>query len=119
MALICISHTSTTWPTLATAPMLGVSVLASNQGQACHQLSGPQGQRFDGIEWRFSPEGAVLLDGASAWLECSVAEQRPAGDHDIVVLRVHCVWDDRSTSPLVFHGSRLCRLDQAERGQAG
>lgn len=110
MVLVCVAHSSTTWPVLAPAPRLGISVLAADQERACRQLSARDGDRFAGLGWRATTHGAVLLDGASAWFECSIEQQSQAGDHDIVVLRVHDLDGDHSVPPLVFHGSRLRQL---------
>jgi flavin reductase (DIM6/NTAB) family NADH-FMN oxidoreductase RutF len=110
MVLVCVAHTSTTWPSLRHAPRLGISILAAGQEQACRQLSARDGDRFVGLDWHATGDGAVLIDGASAWFECSVDKQTPAGDHDIVVLRVHDLDGDHAVSPLVFHGSRLRQL---------
>ncbi len=110
MVLVCVAHSSTTWPALSVAPRLGISVLAAGQERACRQLSSHSRDRFAGLDWHATQSGAVLLDGASAWLECSVEQQREAGDHDIVVLRVHDLDGDHAVSPLVFHGSRIRRL---------
>jgi len=114
LVLVCIGRSSSTWPELARATMLGISVLSANQGHACRQLGGPRERRFTGLDWRATPDGAVLLDGGSAWLECSVERQWPAGDHDIVLLRVHSLWDDRSEPPLVFYRSRTRRIEELE-----
>jgi len=35
LALVCVSHASTTWPVLSRAPRLGVSVLSADQQRAC------------------------------------------------------------------------------------
>lgn len=107
MVLVCVAHTSTTWPLLAPAPRLGISVLAADQGRACRQLSARSGDRFRGLDWRATPDGAVLLDGATGWFECSIEDTARAGDHDIVVLRVHDLDGDDGVPPLVFHGSRM------------
>jgi hypothetical protein len=32
-------------------------------------------RRFDGLEWRVTEHGAVLLEGASGWIEASIAQQ--------------------------------------------
>jgi flavin reductase (DIM6/NTAB) family NADH-FMN oxidoreductase RutF len=108
---VCIAHSSATWPVLRTATRFGVSVLAADQEQACRQMSSRDRDRFADLEWRATPEGAVLLDGASAWLECSIQAQHRAGDHDIVVLLVHDLDADHGVKPLVFHASQFRRLE--------
>lgn len=110
LVLVCVSHSSSTWPLIAGAPRLGVSVLAAGQQRACEQLSAKGADRFTGLGWRATTSGAVLLDGAGAWFECSVEQVCEAGDHDIVVLRVHDLDADHSVAPLVFHASRLRSL---------
>lgn len=107
---ICLAHTSSTWPLLRRATRLGVSVLGAHQEQACRQLSAP-GDRFAALSWRATADGAVLLDGASAWLDCGIERQIPAGDHDIVLLRVHELAADPAVVPLVFHASQFRRLE--------
>jgi flavin reductase (DIM6/NTAB) family NADH-FMN oxidoreductase RutF len=110
MVLVCVAKTSSTWPLLAKVPRLGISVLAADQGRACRQLSARTGDRFSGLDWRATQHGAVLLEGASGWLDCSIEHQDRAGDHDIIVLRVHDLDGDHAVPPLVFHGSRLRQL---------
>jgi flavin reductase (DIM6/NTAB) family NADH-FMN oxidoreductase RutF len=118
MVLVCVAHTSTTWPSLSAVPRLGISILAAGQEQACRQLSARDGDRFADLDWHATEDGAVLIDGASAWFECSVEQQTPAGDHDIVVLRVHGLEGDHAVTPLVFHGSQLRQLHPEPDGQA-
>jgi flavin reductase (DIM6/NTAB) family NADH-FMN oxidoreductase RutF len=107
---VCIAHTSTTWPTLRLAARLGVSVLGAHQEHAGRQLSARGTDRFAALPWRARPQGAVLLDGATAWLDTSIEREIPAGDHVIVLLRVHDLDADAEIAPLVFHGSRFRRL---------
>lgn len=108
---LCIAHTSTTWPILRRAQRLGVSILSAAQERASRQLAARHTDRFSELSWRATPDGAVLLDGASGWLETSIDQQVPAGDHDIIVLRVHDLHAGHDTSPLVFHASRFRRLE--------
>jgi flavin reductase (DIM6/NTAB) family NADH-FMN oxidoreductase RutF len=106
---VCVAHTSTTWPTLRSAGRLGISVLGDHQEQASRQLSSRAGKRFAGLDWRATADGAVLLSEASAWLDCSLEQEIPAGDHDIVLLRVHDLGASE-VMPLVFHGSSYRQL---------
>jgi flavin reductase (DIM6/NTAB) family NADH-FMN oxidoreductase RutF len=106
IVLFCVARTSTTWPALRTASRLGISVLGAQQERYGRALSARGTDRFASVQWRVTDGGAVLLDGASAWLNCSIERQIPVGDHDIVLLRVHALEADVSVPPLVFHASR-------------
>jgi flavin reductase (DIM6/NTAB) family NADH-FMN oxidoreductase RutF len=107
---VCVAHSSTTWPILGRAARFGVSVLAAEQERACEQLSARDGDRFSALRWRSTDDGAVLLDDAVAWLDCSIYTVVRAGDHDIVVFRVHDLDADHDVMPLVFHAGRFRRL---------
>jgi flavin reductase (DIM6/NTAB) family NADH-FMN oxidoreductase RutF len=110
MVSVCIAHTSSTWPRLRTARRLGISVLGEHQDEAGRQLSTPSPDRFAGLAWRTNELGAVFLAGSSAWLDCSIEREIPAGDHDIILLRVHDLAADHGVAPLVFHGSQFRQL---------
>ncbi|RKE17203.1 flavin reductase family protein [Streptomyces sp. TLI_171] len=107
---LCMAHTSGTWPALRRAGRLGISVLGTDHGPLCRQLAGPADGRFTGAGWRATADGAVLLDGASAWFECAVEREIPAGDHDIVLLRVLDLHAEPAVDPLVFHASSFRSL---------
>lgn len=104
LATIAVQHSSTTWPDLAAAPVLGISVLAEGHAEQIRQLaSRDRGQRLVGVPHVDTESGAVLLDGAHSWLECSVEAVHRAGDHDIVVLRVLRFARDPEHAALVWH----------------
>jgi flavin reductase (DIM6/NTAB) family NADH-FMN oxidoreductase RutF len=107
---LCVQRTSTTWPTLSNGPRLGVSVLGETHDVACKQMSSRTADRFAGLGWEHTEEGAVLLHGAAAWLDCSVDQVVPAGDHELILLRVHALAVQSDVAPLVFHDSRFRQL---------
>jgi flavin reductase (DIM6/NTAB) family NADH-FMN oxidoreductase RutF len=107
---VCVQNTSSTWPNLRPRPRLGLSVLAEGQADAGRTLSRKTGDRFADVTWEASPDGAVFLGGASAWFDCSVYAEVPAGDHTVVLLAVHGLRAEPDVPPLVFHGSRFRRL---------
>lgn len=106
----CIANHSATWPVLRRAHRLGVSVLADHQGGVCRQLSGPASGRFAGLPLHRTDDGAVLLEDAVAAFDCSIFREVRAGDHTVVLLRLHGVADSDERSPLVFHRSGFGRL---------
>ncbi|TVS86741.1 flavin reductase family protein [Mycobacterium helveticum] len=106
----CVQNTSTTWPKLEAAPMLGISVLGESHDAAARTLAAKTGDRFAGLETVSNDSGAVFIKGTGLWLESAVEQLIPAGDHTIVVLRVNEVTVDAEVAPIVFHRSGFRRL---------
>jgi len=107
---VCVATASETWRTLRRATRLGVSVLSHDQEAASRRLASRGIDRFAGLSWHATEDGAILLDHASAWFDCSIEREIRAGDHEIVLLGVHGLGTDPQLPPLVFHGSRYRRL---------
>jgi flavin reductase (DIM6/NTAB) family NADH-FMN oxidoreductase RutF len=111
-----VANTSKTWPDLRRAAHLGLTVLAEDHSQVCRQLAGPVGHRFDGVPVTASEDGAVTLDEGLARFDCTIYREVEAGDHTIVILRLHGVETalvgDETSMPLVFHRSGFGRLSE-------
>ena len=107
---INIARTSSTWPVLSRARHWGVSVLAEDQEAAFGQLSGKATERLAGLDWTSGADGSLVLDGASATFIVSFEDQFDAGDHVIVLMRVHELQRSPDRAPIVFYGSRTARL---------
>ena len=104
-----IARTSKTWPDLRRAPHLGITVLAEHHGDVCRQLAGPVNERFDGIALSASEQGAVTLDDGVARFDCTVYTEVEAGDHLVILLKLHAV-EHSHGQPLIFHRSAFGRL---------
>jgi flavin reductase (DIM6/NTAB) family NADH-FMN oxidoreductase RutF len=114
LVMVAVQNTSTTWPVLRGAQRLGVSVMgADHEGPARQLASKNKEARFDGLEIEKSEAGAVFLHGSPLWLECTIFDEIPAGDHHVVILEVVALHNDATISPLVFHGSSFKRLHSA------
>ncbi|MCL8027667.1 flavin reductase family protein [Nocardioides bruguierae] len=111
LVMFAVQKTSTTWPVLAEAEKIGVSILGETHAESTRQLaSKDKSNRFAGLETHTTDEGAILLEKAPVWMECSVEHTYPAGDHDIIVLRVHNLRSDFDHAPLVWHRSAFAAL---------
>jgi len=108
-----IARTSKTWPDLRTATHLGITILAEHHGDVCRQLAGPVDQRFDGVAFTASDDGAVTLDDGLARFDCTIHQEVEAGDHIVVLLALHAV-EQSTGQPLVFHRSEFGRLAAAD-----
>lgn len=106
----CVQNSSTTWPKLKDRPRLGISVLGESHDAAARTLAAKTGDRFAGLETHSSGGGAVFIHGTSVWLESAIEQEVLAGDHTIVVLRVHDITVHEDVAPIVFHRSAFKRL---------
>lgn len=100
-----VATTSKTWPTLRRAAHLGLTILAEHHSAVCRQLAGAVEHRFDGVKVSATAEGAVTLDEGLARFDCTIYREVEAGDHTIVILRLHAVEHTDTSQPLVFHRS--------------
>lgn len=113
LVLFCVRNDSTTWPVLRRAPSLGISVLGEAHDLACRQLASKAGDRFANISTKSSETGALFVHEAPMWMDCTIEQEVPAGDHHVVLLRVNALQVDAGISPLVFHGSIFRQLAKA------
>ncbi|MFJ9693946.1 flavin reductase family protein [Kitasatospora sp. NPDC101183] len=110
MVAVSVARTSTTWPRLAEAPVLGLSVLSLGQGPLCRRLASRTGDRFAGTDWRTTPEEAVLIHDAALWLTARVNAVYDGGDHEIVLMELLTARLFPGVEPLVFHTSQFREL---------
>ncbi|WP_433218086.1 flavin reductase family protein [Microtetraspora malaysiensis] len=102
LVAFCVAHISTSWPRVKAAGRLCVNVLAESQRHVCDRLAAKGGDKFAGLSWSLSPAGGPVFDGTLAWLDCTIETELPAGDHVIVVARVHGLDKHEDGDPLVF-----------------
>ncbi len=89
LVLVCVQHSSSSHDRLLESGSFAISVLAADQADlAAHFASGPAEVRFLEVDWHEGPAGNPVVDGAAAWLACSLEAVHPGGDHSILVGRV-------------------------------
>lgn len=107
---VCIARNSSTWPSLRRSESIGISVLGACHDVVCRQLSRQKADRFNGVAWHGDGKGAVYIEDAAAWMQCSIHQEVPAGDHLIVLLNIDALHFEAAVAPLVFHDSGFSRL---------
>jgi 3-hydroxy-9,10-secoandrosta-1,3,5(10)-triene-9,17-dione monooxygenase reductase component len=103
------ARTSTTWPRIRTAGTFCVNVLASDHAELSAgfaRSSVTAGDKFTGVGWRPSPSGAPVLDGVSAWVDCTLWNEYDGGDHTIAVGHVRDLGADPARLPLLYYRGR-------------
>lgn len=97
------ARTSTTWPRIRDVGRFCVNVLAEGHAGISTVFARSGADKFAGVDWSLAPSGAPRLDGVAAWIDCTLEQEFPGGDHTIVVGRVRNLGADPSRAPLLFH----------------
>lgn len=103
LVAVCISTGSATWPRVRATGRFCVNILSQDQEAVSRAFAARSRTRFAGIGHRPAPSGAPILTGVLAWIDCSIDAEHVAGDHVIVVGRVHDLAVLREDRPLVFY----------------
>jgi len=59
--------------------------------------------KLDGVPYQTSPNGTPVLDASMAWFECELVEERPIGDHVLVVGAVLAGGIVKEVEPITSH----------------
>jgi flavin reductase (DIM6/NTAB) family NADH-FMN oxidoreductase RutF len=88
LVLVSIDHRAAMHHTLTNCRAFAVNILSTGQEGVSRRFASDHEDRFDGVGYRESPRGLVLLDGALAHLEVERETCHEAGDHTLVIGRV-------------------------------
>ena len=101
---VCMARSSAICPELARLDRPGRSLLSDGHGAVTRGLADQGGDRFQDMDYSTS-SGAVIVHGASLWLECDPFEVVPTRDNEIVTLQVLGIAISPALIPLFFHRS--------------
>ena len=101
---------STSWPRIAAAGTFCVNILGEDQEALARDFAQSGGDKFTGVGWRPGANGAPVLEGALAWVECRFERAHDAGDHELVVGAVQEM-GVRHGRPLVYFRGGFGRFD--------
>ena len=97
------SKNSSSWKALReSGGRFCVYVLRADQEELCRAVATRKNDKFADFDWRRSPSGNPVLDGAVVWIDCVTEQIHDAGDHDIVVGRVRDLDLGAPGHPLLF-----------------
>jgi len=110
LVAFAVQKTSETWAALKNARAVGVSIFSKGQKNLPRQLAAKdRSTRFNGVEVEVTSDGAVFVDDAALWFDCSIYDVSEAGDHWMVLLQVHRLGGG-DVEPLIWHGARFREL---------
>ncbi len=84
-----------------------VNVLCHDQVELCAAMASKAEDKFD--KWDYSPSpvtGSPMFPGIRAFIDCTIEDIIPVGDHDLFVGRVVALDTVADVEPMVFHAGR-------------
>jgi 3-hydroxy-9,10-secoandrosta-1,3,5(10)-triene-9,17-dione monooxygenase reductase component len=110
------SRTSSTWPRIRDVGAFCINVLAADHQDVSAGFARSGIDKFDGVDWRPAPtSGSPVLEGVSAWVDCTLWAEHDGGDHTIAVGHVQDLGADASRLPLLYYRGRYgVTADQRE-----
>src|SRR5207302_3809084 len=99
--LICVDKKAESYACFDETRVFTVNILADNQEALSRKFAVSGGQKFEGVSYTIGANGAPILDGALAWLECKVTASHDGGDHTIYVGEIEQA-ETREGKPLLF-----------------
>lgn len=109
--------TSDRWIKIRQSGAFCVNVLGNVHGELCWQFSKSSVENpFEGVAWTPAPvTGSPILDGAIAWMDCTIEQVVDAGDHHFVmglIQEFDHAHPDSDPQPLLFYRGKLGQFDQ-------
>lgn len=102
LVLFCATKTSASWGKLRGAGKFCVNILADDQEDVSRVFASKADDKFSEIGWKHSGNGAPLINGVLAFIDCDLHSVLDGGDHDIIVGSVTDLDVKHEGSPLVF-----------------
>jgi len=96
------STNSYAYSRISTAKHFVINVLSAAQETMCRRFASRIDDKWAGVSWQPSPNGAPVLDDAVAWIECAVDNVIEVGDHYIVLGQIMELAVVNPQPPLLF-----------------
>ena len=113
LVLVCVDRKASMHDLLLRHPKLGISIIgAEHESHSRRFADKNETRRFDGMPFTRGESLVMLLDDATAQLECQLVGHHAGGDHTIFIAEV-----ERgamgNADPLLHYGGRYAQLATA------
>lgn len=108
LVLFCLGNSTSSLEAFKAFGHFTINVLAENQRDLSIRFAGRSEDKWQGVSWKAGANGAPVLSGCLATLECSLHQVVDGGDHQIFIGKVEKLKHQEGGSPLVyFRGSYM------------
>lgn len=88
LVLVCLANSSSNYQAFSNGRGFAVNILSEGQKDVSNTFARPSQDRFATVGWQDGPHGNPIIEGVSAWFDCSLFRTVEAGDHVILLGRI-------------------------------
>lgn len=88
LIVACLDRTSNTYGCVRASRLFTASFLAAGQHAVSVRFAERRDDKFQTVAYSLAPNGAPVVDGSIAHIECEVEAEHGAGDHQLLIARV-------------------------------
>ncbi|WP_137387607.1 flavin reductase family protein [Rhodoligotrophos defluvii] len=114
LLLVCVGKSASSYPAFRKATVFGVNLLHEGQKDISSLFASKVTDKFAGVGHGPVHTGAPILKDCLTWFDCTVHERIDAGDHMILIGRIHA-FETRPAMPLGFYSGRYMSVDPTLR----
>jgi flavin reductase (DIM6/NTAB) family NADH-FMN oxidoreductase RutF len=101
LMLICVDKKADSYACFEESGVFTVNILADEQEDLSRRFAVSGGEKFEGVAYRRGANGAPILQGSLAHLECKLSASFDGGDHTIYIGEIEEA-ETREAKPLLF-----------------
>ncbi len=101
LLIICVDKKAESYSSFEESGVFTVNILADDQEDISRRFAVSGGEKFEGVAYRRGANGAPILSGALAHLECKLHAAYEGGDHTIYLGLIEEA-ETREVKPLLF-----------------
>jgi 3-hydroxy-9,10-secoandrosta-1,3,5(10)-triene-9,17-dione monooxygenase reductase component len=105
--VVCLARSSRTWNAVEAAGAFAVNILAAGQRDVARLFASGEPDKLSRVDWAPGQNGAPLLRGAAAHLECRLTGVFPQATHMLLIGSVTHAAHRTDANPLIFFRSRM------------
>jgi flavin reductase (DIM6/NTAB) family NADH-FMN oxidoreductase RutF len=102
LLLISVDKKAESYPAFEESKVFTVNILADEQEALSRKFAVSGGNKFEGVAYRRGANGAAILDGTLAHIECTLYASYEGGDHSLYLGEIQEA-EVREGKPLVFY----------------
>lgn len=102
LLLISVDKKAESWPAFEESRVFTVNILADDQEGLSRKFAVSGGNKFGGVAYRIGANGAPILDGTLAYIECTLYAAYDGGDHSIYLGEIQQA-EIHEGKPLLFY----------------